>query len=275
MHRLALLALASTILVSTGCGQRSAITTLAPGFTSQPKLTMDAATSPSNGQPSYGQPSYGQPNAETAKAPVVVESPLARLEADLRTVALHGPVIQHLETLGATLDEEAGYGLMATPESTQPKAQTTALAWASDAEQLYLGWGFKWMTFMGHSRHVFWSSSKKKLLTLDYGFWGSLKDQVETENLAMTYGGALIRQLLREPSDRHEFDGKAAFQRAKKAGLEAPANGAIKAILLDVYFLGPVWIFFDYRNQPAMIVDANDGRTISDSHVLDILKYLF
>jgi hypothetical protein len=85
----------------------------------------------------------------------------------------------------------------------------------------------------------------------------------------------LIRQLLREPSDRHEFDGKEAFKRAQKAGLEAPAHGAIKAILLDAYFLGPVWIFFDYRNQPAMLVDANDGKVISDSRILDILKYLF
>ncbi len=49
----------------------------------------------------------------------------------------------------------------------------------------------------------------------------------------------------------------------------------MKAILIDVYFVGPTWIFFDYRNQPAMLVDANDGRTISDSRILDILKYLF
>lgn len=261
MKRLVLLAMASTVLLATGCGQRSLVAATSPAFNSQPLLTQDASAKPLD--------------KPTTAAPVAAESPLDRLEADFRTVALHGPVVQHLETLGANLDEESAYGVMATPESTQAKAVTAAQAWAADAEQLYLGWGFKWMTFVGHSRHVFWSPSKKKLLTLDYGFWGSLKDQVESENLAMTYGGALIRQLLREPSDRHEFDGKAAFQRAKKAGLEAPAQGAIKAILLDAYFLGPVWIFFDYRNQPAMLVDANDGKVISDSRILDILKYLF
>lgn len=264
MKRLALLALASTILLSTGCGQRSAVTATAPAFSSQPNLAAGSIAQPA-------APAQGQ----TPAAPVVAESPLDRLEADFRTVALHGPVIQDVATLGANLDEESGYGIMATPESTQAKAVKQAQEWASDAEQLYLGWGFKGLTFVGHARHVFWSPSKKKLLTLDYGFWGTLKDQVETENLAMKYGGALVRQMLREPSDRHEFNGKEAYQRAKKAGFEAPTHGAIKGILLDVYFLGPFWIFFDYRNQPAVMVDANDGRVISDSHVLDILKYLF
>lgn len=262
MKRLALLALASTILAS-GCGQRSFVTATVQGFNSQPAPVMDTVAPVVEGKTS------------APSAPVITQNPLARLEADLRTVATHGPIVQHLETLGANLDEESGYGVMATPDATQAKAMKTAQEWASDAEQLYLGWGFKWVTFVGHSRHVFWSPTKKKLLTLDYGFWGTLKDRTETENLAMTYGGALIRQLLREPSYRYEFDGKEAFQRAKKAGLEAPAQGAIKAILVDIYFLGPIWVFFDYRNNPAMLVDANDGRTISDSYVLDILKYLF
>lgn len=263
MKRYALLALASTFLVSAGCGQRTAVMGLTPTFQSQPKLVME--------QPS---PALETPAAKT-QPPVVATSPLDRLEADLRTVALHGPVIEHLETLGADITEDAGYSVMASPESTQGKAIEQARAWASDAEQLYLGWGFKWLTFVGHSRHVFWSPKKKKLLTLDYGYWGTLKDKTETENLAMTYGGALIRQLLREPSDRHAFNGKEAFKRAKSAGLEAPSHSAIKAILLEIYFLGPVWIFFDYRNQPAVIVNANDGRVISDSYVLDILRYLF
>lgn len=261
MKRLALLAMASTFLL--GCGQRSVVTGTAPTFTSQPLLATDAVTP------------VVEKQTPARSTPVVLETPLDRLEADLRSVALHGALIQNLETLGASLDEESAYGVMASPDATQPKAMKTAQEWASDAEQLYLGWGFKFLTFVGHSRHVFWSPSKKKLLTLDYGFWGTLKDRTESQNLAMTYGGALIRQLLREPSDRYAFDGKEAFNRAKKAGLQAPANGPIKAILLDVYFLGPIWIFFDYRNQPAMLVDANDGRTISDSRVLDILKYLF
>ena len=261
MKRLALLAMASTFLL--GCGQRSVVTGTAPTFNSQPVLEGD-----------FWTPGV-ESKSPAPSTPVVLQTPLDRLEADLRSVALHGPVIQNLETLGASLDEESAYGVMATPDSTQPKALKTAQEWASDAEQLYLGWGFKWLTVVGHSRHVFWSPKKKKLLTLDYGFWGTLKDRFESENLAMTYGGALIRQLLREPSDRYDFNGKEAFQRAKKAGLQAPAQGAIKAILLDVYFLGPVWIFFDYRNQPAMLVDANDGKVISDSRILDILKYLF
>ncbi|MNK70877.1 hypothetical protein D3C87_903130 [compost metagenome] len=262
MKRLALLAMASTIL-ATGCGQRSFVATTVPGFNSQPALVTEAAAPEVKGK------------TPAPSAPVVLETPLARLEADLRTVAMHGAVVQDLDTLGANIDEESAYGVMATPDATQGKAVKTAQEWASDAEQLYLGWGFKWLTFVGHSRHVFWSPRKKKLLTLDYGFWGTLKDRTETENLAMTYGGALIRQLLREPNYNYAFDGKAAFQRAKKAGLEAPSQGAIKAILLDIYFLGPIWVFFDYRNNPAMLVDANDGRTISDSYVLDILKYLF
>ncbi len=264
MNRLAFFALASTLLLSTGCGQRTMVSATAPGFTSQPRLVADQAGKLS-----------APAQAQTPTSPVAVTSPLEQVAADFRQVALYGPVVQDLSTLGANIDEEPGYGVMATPDSTQAKAVTHAKTWASDAEQLYLGWGFKWMTFVGHSRHVFWSPTKKKLLTLDYGFWGSLKDQYESESLAMTYGGSLVRQLLREPSDTHAFNGKDAFQRAKKAGLQAPAQGAIKAILLDAYFVGPVWIFFDYRNEPAMLVDANDGRVISDSHILDILKYLF
>lgn len=264
MKRLALLTLASTFLLTAGCGQRSIVSATAPAFTSQPQLASSPATQPS-------QPSQVQ----TPAIPAIVASPLDEMEATLRKVALYGPVVQDLATLGADLDTETGYGIMATPESTQLKAVTHARTWASDAEQLYLGWGFKWMTFVGHSRHVFWSARKKKLLTLDYGYWGSLKHEFETESRAMTYGGALVRQLLREPRDVYAFNGKEAFQRAKKAGLEAPAQGAIKAILLDAYIVGPVWVFFDYRNQPAMLVDANDGNVISDSRILDILKYLF
>ncbi len=263
MKRLVLFALAATVISSTGCGQRSAITPGAVAFTSQQALPQEESRAPLDA------------SKAPVPQPVVANSPLDRLAADLRSVALHGPVIQNLETLGADIDEQPGYGVLASVDSTQPKAIKQALEWAPDAEQIYLGWGFKWLTFAGHSRHVFWSPTKKKLLTLNYGFWGSLKDQSESENLAMKYGGAIIRQLLREPSDRHEFDGKAAFQRAKNAGLEAPSHDAIKAILVDAYFLGPVWIFFDYRNQPAMLVDANDGRVISDSYMIDILKYLF
>lgn len=261
MKRSILVVLAATVL-ATGCGQRGAIAPTAPTFHSQQAVGLAETPSQLETKPA-------------PQAPVVVESPLDRLEADLRDVARHGPVIEGLETLGANLDEEAGFGTQATPESTQAKAVQTALQWASDAEQIYLGWGFKWLTFVGHSRHTFWSQSKKKMLTLDYGFFGTQKAIYETENLAMKYGGIIIRQLLREPSDRHAFNGKEAFRRAKNAGLEAPTNAPIKAILIDVYFVGPTWIFFDYRNQPAMLVDANDGRTISDSRILDILKYLF
>ena len=266
MKRLLLFALASSVLMSTGCGQRSMNMATAPTSFGLPARTI-APVAEAN-------PAVVEAPKPTAPAPAVTSTPLQRLEADLKQVAAYGPLIQNLDTLGAGLDNESAYGVMATPESTQAKAVATARAWASDAEQLYLGWGFKWLTFIGHSRHVFWSNSKKKLLTLDYGFWGNLSDQVETDNLAMRYGSSIIRQLLREPSDRHEFNGKEAFQRAKKAGLQAPTQGAIKAILLDIYFLGPVWIFFDYRNEPAMLVDGNDGRVISDSYVLDILKYL-
>lgn len=264
MKRLALLALTSTFLLNAGCGQRSTVAPMAQPFYSQPQIIDLTPDLPNANAP-----------ATLPAEPVVVQTPLNRLEEDFRTVALYGPVIEHLETLGANLDTPSGYELMASPESTQPKAIQHAQSWASDAEQLYLGWGFKWLSFIGHARHVFWSPSKKKLLTLDYGFWGNLTHETESENLAMTYGGSLIRQLLREPRSNPAFDGKAAFQRAKKAGFNAATNEAIKAILLDVYFLGPVWIFFDYRNQPAVIVDADDGRVISDSHVLEILKYLF
>lgn len=263
MKRLVLCALASTMLVTAGCGQRSMVPASAPVFFSQPRLD-------------YGSAKVTSPKtSEAPVAPVAETSSLDKVRDDFRQVAQYGPIIQDLETLGADLDdEEVAYGVLASPDSTQGKAIKLAKEWASDAEQLYLGWGFKWLTVLGHSRHVFWSPSKKKLLTLDYGVWGTLKDQYETENLAMKYAGGLVRQLLREPNDTHAFNGKEAFNRAKKAGLQAPAQGAIKAILIEAYFIGPVWIFFDYRNEPAMFVNANDGRVISDSLVLDILKYL-
>lgn len=269
MRRLLLLALASSVLASTGCGRRSELYAAMPdGNWAMPATS---AGSVAQQQDAKRQEASRQ---GVVTPPTVAASPLEALEGGFKQLAAHGALVQDLDSLGADLDDESTYGLMATPESTQAAAVATARAWASDAEQLYLGWGFKWLTVIGHARHVFWSDSKKKLLTLDYGFWGNLRDQVESDNLAMRYGSSIVKQLLREPSDRHDFDGKAAFQRAKKAGLQAPAQGAIKAILLDVYFLGPVWIFFDYRNEPAMLVDANDGRVISDSYVLDILKYL-
>lgn len=208
-----------------------------------------------------------------AKAPVA-QDPRTEALAMARAIAEHGPLVTDLESLDA-IDETAGFGVQTTPEKTQMKADEAARQWAPDAKQLWLGWGYKTISWFGNSRHVYYSAQKKRMLTIDYGFWGNRRGQYETTGLIVQYAGKLISTFLQEPRDIYPVSGREAFNRARYHAYVNQTRGTIKVLMLNPYIVGPQWVFLDERNKPSVVVDANTGEVTSGGLIIELLGYLF
>lgn len=174
-----------------------------------------------------------------------------------------------------------GFGVQAMPETTQDKADKEAYKWASDAKQIYVGWGYagRWapLSMFGQSRHVYYSVDKKRLLYVDYNFFRFTKARWESDDIILKYAGKYITWVLSEPRGRYPYNGREAFGQASKYGYsyQNRPRATIKATLISPLIIGPKWIFFDGVDRPALIVDAADGQVTTDGWVLDILKILF
>lgn len=272
MKTLSSLILACVIV--SGCGVRTDLMPTAPlrvKTTSGP-IKGDPIVSPQAATPVQGDPIV------SPHAAVPGQNPSSNAQTDTPTsmfkeLAGYGPLLTDLETLEP--GEESSYGVQTTPEKTQEKADRAALEWSTDAQQIYLGWGFRGISWFGTSRHVYFSPSKKRTLTLNYGFFGGLKSRYESSSIVLTLGGSLITKLLREPRDVHAFSGRRAWSRAKQNGFKQATRGTTKALLLEPYFIGPVWVFLDESNKPSMIINAHSGDVSTDGYLLSILRYLF
>lgn len=208
-----------------------------------------------------------------AAAPAA-KDPRAEALAMAKQIAEYGPLVTDLENLDA-IDEAASYGVQTSPEKTQMKADQAAREWAPDAKQLWLGWGFKTLSWFGNSRHVYYSAQKKRMLTIDYGFWGNRRGQYETTGLIVQYAGKLIATFLQEPRDIYPVSGREAYNRARSQAYTNATRGTVKVLLLNPYIVGPQWVFLDERNKPSVVVDANTGEVTSGGLLIELLGYLF
>lgn len=251
-----------------GCGVQTAYN--APTVSQMAKAP--AAVQPA--QPALGA-APADPDAGRL-VPVAAPAKDARAEAlaTAKAIAAYGPLVTDLDNLDA-LDEQPAYGTQTTPEKTQAKADELARTWSPDAKQLWLGWGFKTISLFGNSRHVYFSADKKRLLTIDFGFWGTKRGQYETTGLVVQYAGKLIATFLQEPRDIYPISGREAYNRARYKAYTNPTRGTMKVILINPYIVGPQWVFLDASNKPSVCVDANTGEVTSGGLLLDILGYLF
>lgn len=246
------------------------------------------------------QPAHIAPVSLPAQAPAAAQAPLPTLGAapadpdagrlvpvatpaqdehaaalaTAKAIAAYGPVVTDLENLDVFNDQPA-FGVQTTPEKTQAKADELAHAWASDSKQLWLAWGFKTVSLFGNSRHVYYSACKKRMLTIDFGFWGTKRAQYETTGLTVQYAGKLISALLKEPRDIYPVSGREAYNRVRNQAYTNPTRGTMKVILIQPYIVGPQWVFLDERNKPSVCVDANTGEVTSGGILLELLGYLF
>ncbi len=180
--------------------------------------------------------------------------------------------------LSAAPSGASGYSTQALPETTQSQADAAAYAWAPDAQQIWVGWGYwgRWapLSIFGQARHVYYSESKQRLLYLDYDFFRLQKSEWQSDNIVMKFAGKYITDVLDDARGSFPYDGYDAFNEARQSGYDysSRTTADIKAICIEPIFLGPQWIFFNEMNRPAMIVDANTGE-VSDSGLLwDIIQ---
>lgn len=224
------------------------------------------------------------PAAPAAQAPLAPLAPSQAGKLDSRQddflaktkeLASYGALITDLASLQAPADSEVERSIQTTPAATQEKANLCAHQWSTDAQQLYLGWGFKHVSFFGRSRHVYFSRAKRSLYTVDFNFWGAKVDEYETTGLVIKYGGKLIADLLNVPQDVYPINGRKAYNLAREYGWSAPALGTTKVLLISPLLVGPQWVFLDETNKPAALVDATSGAVSTGGWLLTALYYLF
>lgn len=251
-----------------GCGVQGA-----PGVPAESRL----APRPAAVQPAPAALGAAPTDPDARRlTPVAAPAEDARTEAlaSAKALAAYGPLVTGLEDLDA-LDETPAFGVQTSPEKTQMKADELARAWSPDAKQLWLAWGFKTISLFGNSRHVYFSASKKRLFTVDFGFWGNKRGQYETTGLVVQYAGKLISALLQEPRDIYPVNGREAYNRARGQAYMNATRGTMKVMLLNPYIVGPQWVFLDESNKPSVCVDANTGEVTSGGILLELLGYLF
>lgn len=217
--------------------------------------------------------------AATSTAGAAVD-PLAEPLGWAREISRHGSLISNLEGLDPDQADRAAIEstdrtVQTSPYWTQARADEVARRWSPDARQVWLGWGYWGTRWLGRSRHVYFSNSKRALYTVDYGVLGNRTAAFESTGLVMRLAGQYIQQLLQSPADIYPVNGREAYSYARRAGFLNEVRGPIKLILIQVYLLGPQWIFLDENNRPAVFVDARTGGLSYDNTLATILRLLF
>lgn len=233
------------------------------GASPSPLLTANQAA------PNYAMEVAVAGKGEAAKTvlPAAADALASTLD-QLKALSRLGVAIDEVETL--TADDAPAYAVAAKPETSQKKADAEALKWAADSRQLYLGWGFKWFSLVGTSRHAYYSPSLKKLLLLDYNWLGWKKRA--TAAVSPVYAQAAA--LLSIPHDNYLYDCKKCFNIAKDAGYENKVQNC-RAFMVNLSTYGPQWIFLDGTNRPQVIVNASTGLVTTSGPLFDALKFLF
>jgi hypothetical protein len=256
--------------ILAGCGVSSLPVASPAGALSPQTPATATATAPTLGAAPADPTAQGP--ALTTTAPKA--DPYAEFEAQARELAKSGPVVSGLESLEPPASEHA-IAVQTTPYKTQAKADQLARAWASDAREIWLGWGFKYFSIFGRARHVYYSKSKRRRYTIDFGFWGNVLGQYEDNDLLTIAAGNLIAKLLQEPRDVYPVDGRRAYNYARQYGWQVPTNATVKTILICPYLIGPKWVFMGEDGKPGALVDANTGEVTTDGLLLTVISILF
>ncbi len=200
-------------------------------------------------------------------AAIVTDSYLATL-AQVKEMSKLGAAIDQVQTL--TAEDAPDRAVAAKPESSQEKADGEAYKWASDSRQLYIGWGFKWVSLFGTSRHAYYSPSRNRVLLIDYNWLGFKKHASEVDSPVYRLAAAILST----PHDDYLYNCKQCFNMAKDAGYENRAQNC-RAFMVQLPILGPHWIFLDSTDRPQVIVNARSGSLTTTGPVIEILRFLF
>lgn len=186
--------------------------------------------------------------------------------AACQAIARHGGLLEGFEGLD---EAPAAYTTQLLPEDTQLQAEQIAHQWADDARQLYIGWGFWKIHWLGKVRHVYYSARLKRELRLEYSF---LKCKLAaTECAAPDLDQAFL--VLRDAYDDRAFTATRAYRRARDAGYRPTKN--VTASLLHLALLGPVWVFLDDATMnPTYLVRADSGEVLTDGPLMIAVRYL-
>lgn len=242
-------------LVVTGCHQASPLPTT-------PVSAWPLETKPT--------PTLATPLADAPVDPSVAdhEQPgtLAPSWSTLQAIAQEGGLVRGLESLEAP---ESAYRAELVPANTQDKAEQLAHAWAPDARQVYVGWGFWKISLLGRVRHVYYSKQKHQALQLEYSLTSfSLK---RTELDGTSFKDAFL--VLRDAYDTGAYNAKDCYAIARRAGYHPSKNSV--GCLLDLVLVGPVWAFLDDQSMtPTVVVKADSGEAITHGPLMWAVQYL-
>lgn len=211
-----------------------------------------------------------------------VASPLANAAPDTHAPPSRGdspigfdlaPFLEAAGTVGPFDPlEDVGYGAQLLPIDTQLKADTRARDWASDAKQVYLGWGFWKSTLLAQTQHVYYSPAKKKKLKITFKLV-SWKHET-SEELAPKFG--LANKLLKGTADVHSWNGKRSHQRARSSGYTPTGRNEV-GVLIHPIVIGPLWVWLDNEDHqyPLMAVKAHSGEVVRDGLEMAAIRYMF
>lgn len=210
------------------------------------------------------------PAAPLASAPTAAGAPAASEPTQwdhMRAIARAGGLITGLSRL--TAEVPPTYAAQIVPETTQAKAQALARAWAPDARQAYIGWGFWKVSALSRIRHTYYSPSKQRVLKLEYSVTSAFLKQYEED----AEGYDLAFKVLRDAYDVNAYQVKDAHERARSYGYRPGKNTT--ASLLNFVLLGPVWCFIDDRTwKPTVLVKADSGDVVTSGPLMWAASYL-
>lgn len=219
------------------------------------------------------------PTPAPAPQAAVAALPAAPADPDLARQAVPPAQVDAFRAIGARggfvdgfsgLDEAPeGYSVQLLPENTQLEAERLAHAWADDARQVYVGWGFWKVHVLGKTRHVYYSHSKRQTFTVEYSFLKSRRTATvcHTDTMEQAF------LVLRDAYDNGGTTASAAYRRAQQAGYRP--HKYVTASLMHLVLVGPVWIFLDdLTMEPTHVVVANGGEVLTDGPLMAGVRYL-
>ncbi|MBO9540643.1 hypothetical protein J7643_08635 [bacterium] len=254
-------------LLLSGCGRAVAptVSTVQPRAAAPAQVAAKAPATSLVSAPLASAPKATAPQApEAAPAPASFEA----LQWDhLRAIGQAGGLVTGLSSL--TAEVPASYTTQIVPESTQALAQARAKAWAPDARQAYIGWGFWKVSLLSRVRHAYYSPSKKKVLKLEYSVSSVFLNQYEDDGDGYDLGFLVLR----DAYDVHRYQVKEAHSKARSYGYRPGKNTT--AALLNFVLLGPVWCFIDDRTwEPTVLIKADSGDVVTSGPLMWAASYL-
>ncbi|HEY9897828.1 MAG TPA: hypothetical protein V6D00_01490 [Pantanalinema sp.] len=247
-------------LLLSGCGRA-----VAPAVSVAPPRAQAAA---SVAPKAPAAPLASAPVAPVSAAPEVPPASAEELQWEhLRAIGQAGGLVKGLSSL--TAETSAPYATQIVPETTQAKAQALARAWAPDARQAYIGWGFWKVSLLSRVRHTYYSPSKKRVLKLEYSVTSAFLSQTEEDGEGYDLGFLALR----DAYDVSAFQVKDAHSRARSYGYRPGKNTT--ACLLNFVLLGPVWCFIDDRTwEPTVLIKAESGEVVTGGPLMWAASFL-